>query len=382
MNLGEDLKAYLDGETAPDRTAEIEAAMGANAQLRHEAEELREIAQTLRLRIRQPEPVGLEGALRALSAKRKPIYLRPAFAWAACFALALVVGGALVSPKLGKTGDQAENAVETPAAQVGGGGPSPDAEDNRRRVQGLNGADQVPSAASPAEPMKAKEESKGVKTPRLATQLIRKAALTLSTPKLEVAQKQATDVARSLAGFVEAMRASAESDSARVELSLRVPEARFDIALNRLRALGKIESESASGEDVTAQVADAAARVRVMKAEEESYLGMLRNARKVGDLLEIRDRLSEVRQEIESLAAQEKALRHDAKFSTIALTLVESAPSPRPQARWQDQAWSGAVGRGAAVGRGLAKVGMNLFVLAPYWLPILACGWWFARRRA
>lgn len=371
MTVHEDLKAYLDGETTPDRTAEIEAAMRADADLRREADELRAITLSLKEGIGAPEPVGLERTLQALSAKRRPLIQRPAFAWAACLLVFLVVGAALFEPPLGRAGGGAPSALEAQPAEVAGtlAAPASDQEANapKPKTQGR----ELPSNKA----MMAEDDK------RIDPKIVRKGSLTVEVANPRVAQAQATNAARALGGYVENTSARATPGAARVDLVLRLPENRFEAGLNRLRALGRVASESSSGEDVTAQIADSAARVRVMKAEEESYVAMLRNARKVGDLLEIKDRLSDVRQEIESLAAQEKALRHDAKFSTIALTLVENAPAPAPKARWQDQAWSGALSRGAAAGRGLAKVGMNLFVLAPFWIPVLACGWWLARRR-
>jgi uncharacterized membrane protein YgcG len=76
MNLRDDLKAYLDGELAPERMAEMREAIDRDPALAQEAEELGRISQTLRAAAAQPASAGLEATLRALEKaerrERKP----------------------------------------------------------------------------------------------------------------------------------------------------------------------------------------------------------------------------------------------------------------------------------------------------------------------
>lgn len=213
--------------------------------------------------------------------------------------------------------------------------------------------------------------------------LVRTGDLTVLVRSVTKAKADATNIAKTFVGYIEQSSASSDAnDVPTASLTLRIPEQKFELAMKGLRGLGKVLSESTTGQDVTAQVADTEARLKVMRAEEESYVGMLRTAKKVDEVLEIKDRLSNVRQEIESLDAQRKALRNQATYSTITLSLTESQVIPKPPAQpgWFDTAWDGAKERASGLGRWFAEVGMNLLVLAPIWVPVVVGIWWLGQR--
>jgi hypothetical protein len=215
--------------------------------------------------------------------------------------------------------------------------------------------------------------------------LVRTSEIALRVESVQKAQTEAENVAKSFGGYVEDSSGSAYQENApTAQLTLRIPEPRFQQALLRLRSLGTVIASSVTGTDVTAEVADSEARLRVMRAEEESYVNMLKDSHKVTDSLEIKDRLSQVRQQIESLDAQRKSLRNQATYSTITLSLSQTAEVKAPpkvvKPTWFDRAWGGATERASGLGKWLAEVGMNLLVLSPIWLPVVVGLWWLGRR--
>jgi hypothetical protein len=216
--------------------------------------------------------------------------------------------------------------------------------------------------------------------------LIRTGNLAIEVASAKRAQADATNMAKQFGGYVEQSNLAAdETNEPTASLTLRVPEERFEDAMNRFRGLGKVTSESATGQDVTVQIADTEARLKVMRAEEESDIVMLRGARKISEMLEIKDRLSQVREQIESLDAQRKALRSQATYSTITLSLNEPTRmpvvKPHHEPGWFDQAWDGAKDRASGLGRWFAEVGMNLLFLSPVWVPVVFGLWWLGRRK-
>ncbi len=212
--------------------------------------------------------------------------------------------------------------------------------------------------------------------------LIRTAELGIEVKDVRVAVAQASEDTKLLGGYVEQSSTSIDNNLPEAQMSIRVPQARFDDAMKRLSRLGKVGANSTSSLDVTNQVADTDARLREMRAEEESYIAMLRGTKHVEDTLAVRDRLDNVRQQIASLEAQDKTMRSQATYSTISLTLTQEAVKPKApvQPSWFDQAWNGATERASGLGRWLAKVGMNLLVLSPVWVPIVGFVWWLGRR--
>jgi hypothetical protein len=84
MNLRDDLKAYLDGELAPERMAEMREAIDRDPVLAREAEELASIGRGLRSAEIYPAAVGLEDTLKALEHHQR----RPFWVWIAPVAVA------------------------------------------------------------------------------------------------------------------------------------------------------------------------------------------------------------------------------------------------------------------------------------------------------
>ncbi len=106
--------------------------------------------------------------------------------------------------------------------------------------------------------------------------------------------------------------------------SLRIPATELASALDALRALGRVQTETQSGEEVTAQHADLEARLTNAR-ETEARLRQILNERtgKMQDVLDVEEKIAETRGEIEQMEAAEKALVHRVDFATVELELAE-----------------------------------------------------------
>lgn len=148
---------------------------------------------------------------------------------------------------------------------------------------------------------------------------------------LERALERATATAIAAGGFVVSSNTSSfQRGEAFGDLVVRVPAASFDDVRRQLRELGEVESVSQSGDDVSSQLIDLDARLRTLRAEESALQAILSQAKSVGDLLQVRDRLTGVRTEIEQLAAQQASLRDRVSYATIDLSLHEGEAGDTP----------------------------------------------------
>ena len=144
-------------------------------------------------------------------------------------------------------------------------------------------------------------------------------------------QAMAAATATASGGFVVSSNTSSfQEGEAFGDLVVRVPAASFDAVRRQLRDLGEVESASQSGDDVSSQLVDLDARLRTVRAEEIALQAILSQARSVGDLLQVRDRLTGVRTEIEQLAAQQASLRDRVSYATINVSLHEGDVSGMP----------------------------------------------------
>jgi hypothetical protein len=99
-----------------------------------------------------------------------------------------------------------------------------------------------------------------------------------------------------------------------------VPAARFEDARSEIRKLGwRVESERIETQDLTRQYLDQGANLRDLRAEEGQYLGILKQAKTVKDTLEVSEKLSAVRGQIEQQQAEFDALSR--QIETVAITV-------------------------------------------------------------
>ncbi len=409
MNVMEDLKAYLDGELSPEKMKRVDAALQDDPKLRRELEELRVLSRLIGDCVVDVEPLGLERTLAAVGRRKRFSFDLVRHGWVVAAACSLIIA-AVVTTDQSRSQDEAvatadlgsvalNDSAKRPA-EVGASGeinaPATKAAQldkaeapARSGFQAMGGIDVRLRKHANTSPRLGEDVSGSPVVPKPATpgfpqQIIRTGDMGLRVADVRKAQGAITNLAKSVGGFIESSNSSAdENNLPQASVTMRVPEKRFEDVLNRLRSLGEVKSETLSGEDVTAQVADTEARLRVMRAEEDQYVTLLKSARKIGEILSVKERLSSVREEIESLDAQRKALRNQAAYSTITVSLTQTKVAGEPPAAgsWFDEAWASAVNRGSAFGRWLARVGLNLVAFAPVWVPIVLAAWWLSRRK-
>lgn len=185
-------------------------------------------------------------------------------------------------------------------------------------------------------------------------------------------------------GYVEASNLTNDEQNPQASMTVRVPAQRFEETMAYLRNLGKVVTDSTSGQDVTAQIADTTARIRVMKAEEDQLVTLLSAARKIGEILEIKDRLNQVRQEVESLESQSKSLKSLAALSTINVTFSEK-PKVNDEIKkddWLGETWINAVNALQSVWKVIVQIGAYILAFAPLWIPAGIVIWLLKARAA
>lgn len=218
-----------------------------------------------------------------------------------------------------------------------------------------------------------------------ARMVIQNADMTVRVDEVAKAVTEARSLARALGGFVEQSNTSgSEGGTPSGFVTMRVPSTQFDTAVKRLTSMGEVVGgvPNISGQDVTKEFADLNGRLGVLRAEADSYVTMLRGARRIGEIMEIKDRLSQVRQEIASLEGQRLALKDQSMLSTITARFEQKPKVGEPEKHesWSEDTWATAVNGLASVGRFLGQLGIFLFVFAPIWIPPVALFWWLARK--
>ncbi|GMU40496.1 MAG: hypothetical protein AMXMBFR23_13620 [Chloroflexota bacterium] len=165
-------------------------------------------------------------------------------------------------------------------------------------------------------------------------------------------------------------------------LTLRVPSERFGQVMADLQALGvEVDTLSTSAQDVTEEYADLQATLRNLTAVEGQYLELLGRAESIGEVLQVQDRLNQVRLQIEQVQGRINLLDHLTTLSTISVYLTpvmddvveEPADGLLDSAR---EAWEASLETLESIARGVLVV-----LVFSWWLvPVLLVAGWFARR--
>jgi anti-sigma factor RsiW len=189
-------------------------------------------------------------------------------------------------------------------------------------------------------------------------------------------------------GYAATLNASTQPNAARsLQASLRIPAGELRAAVAELKSLGRVESETQAGEEVTQQHADLVARLKNSRETEQRLEAiLLQRTGKIGDVLAVEREIARVRGEIEQMEAEQKQLEHRVDFATIDLSLAEEykaqigSPSPSIATRFHNALVGGYQSAVESV------VGILVFFAeygpsAMIWVALFSPLAWYLRRR-
>ena len=240
-------------------------------------------------------------------------------------------------------------------------------------LQESKAEDREESAANPAQAAPLKPAVAA--TPRLR---VYHAELRLKVASLPRASARLDSLVRRSGGYTSAATEARADGQWRQETTVRVRPGQFGTLLAALARLGTVEEKKLSTDDVTAEHADVAARLRTKRALEQRYLALLGQARKVSEILEIEEKIGGVRESIESTESQLKTLDDQVGYSTVTLTCYQVLPVATPDAPVVSL---GSRLLGALYGGWELTTGLLIGAVSIWPLFVLGlAGWWAARR--
>lgn len=109
-----------------------------------------------------------------------------------------------------------------------------------------------------------------------------------------------------------------------LEASLRVPLPELASTVGDLKTLGRVENESQSGEEVTQQHTDLAARLKTSRETEARFEAILqKHTGNVAEVLQVEEGIARVRGDIERMETEQTTLEHRVDFATVEIQLAE-----------------------------------------------------------
>lgn len=191
-------------------------------------------------------------------------------------------------------------------------------------------------------------------------------------------------LALSFGGEVIGVTQSGKGDQKSATVTVRVPNDRFNDALNQIKTLegSELETAQVSGEDRTEQFIDLDARLKAKQQEEARYLALLARAEQIDDILKIDQVLANVRTQIEQLQGQLNALKNRSAMATISVSVASALLGPTgPDSGWQPaKTFQQASAALLAMVRVFADAAIWAFVWL--WVPLLGLGLFVLLSRA
>jgi len=226
-------------------------------------------------------------------------------------------------------------------------------------------------------------------------QLIKRASLSLSVESIEESIQQVREIVSAQQGDIlslsdrsqdtDAYRGDRTSPAGRQQATLfeiRVPQDRFDSAIDAFAEIGEVQDRAIATEDVSSQLVDLQARISNSQKSEEALKEIMSRSGKISDVLEVSRELSQVRQDIEQMRAAQQSLKTQISFSTISVSLesaIVQTPNQPAFTRQLANTWSASTSSVGHFTTDLLQLGLWLLVYSPY-IAILLVGAVIARK--
>lgn len=204
------------------------------------------------------------------------------------------------------------NGAATVTAMLGGGG---------------GGNDKYPADSAPASPVQSEALD--------ARKIIRNGSLDLLVNDVSQSVEKIGSIVKAVGGYVEKSTQS-NSGSHSASVTVRVPAARLDSVITQVKTLAiSVDREGVEARDVTREYIDLDARLRNAQAEEAQYLQILKRATTIKDTLDVTEKLSDVRGQIEQMQGEMKFLTSQIDLSTLEISLRAEADETVAGIHWR-----------------------------------------------
>jgi len=161
--------------------------------------------------------------------------------------------------------------------------------------------------------------------PNIDRMIIKTGTMNLETEKYDDALNQINDYVKRAGGFVTNSSTSVNpSGKKQGTLTIRINSDKYDAMLKDMSNFGKILNSQINGNDVTSEYIDLQARMNTQTELEKRLLNLLNEkTAKLIDVVEVEQKLSNVREVIEKTQGRMKYLKNQTDYSTLSLSIYE-----------------------------------------------------------
>lgn len=129
----------------------------------------------------------------------------------------------------------------------------------------------------------------------------------------------------SLGGYISAenQESNQYNDYRNSEITIRVPAEKFDSFINGTETFGTVTSKNITSNDETSNYVDIESKMKSLETEQKALMNLLEKADSLDNIIQLQNRLSEIRGEIESYKSQLKLIDSQVDYSTVTIYASE-----------------------------------------------------------
>lgn len=255
------------------------------------------------------------------------------------------------------------------------------AESNGNRESAASDADALMQSPASKAPIYAEEQEsfgdQSVEVDFVERKVIKNCEININVENLEEVVKEIENKTEIMGGLISEANSQINRNGNNISgnMRLRIPADNFVEMVRFIEEKGEVRRKRVYTNDVTEEYIDLDAKVAVLEAEEKSLLTILEKAENVGEMLQVKEYLLNVKKERESFQGRLKYLKNQVSYSTVHVQLYQPVTSgAQVQANSFKNVWDNSLKALIKSVNGVMLVCSNLIVfgfgIAPIALPL------------
>jgi antibiotic biosynthesis monooxygenase (ABM) superfamily enzyme len=155
--------------------------------------------------------------------------------------------------------------------------------------------------------------------------IIRTGTMSVEVDSYDETEAKIKDIVKNFGGYLTNSTSKLNADGKKQgSITIRVAAEKFDAMIEELSKTGKVMNRNITGKDVTEEYMDADARLKTQRELESRLLKLLaEKTARLTDVVEVEQKLANVRENIEKTEGRMRYLKDQASFSTLTVSVYE-----------------------------------------------------------
>lgn len=157
-----------------------------------------------------------------------------------------------------------------------------------------------------------------------AEKLVYTGSISMETKDYDNYTKEFVGILKKYEGITQSMNEYTRYDNRFVDMTVRIPAAKFDDFLNEIRnSSGSVTSLSTNVDNITKRYNDNDLQIEALETQHARLIELLAKAEDLSDVVLLEERLSDVEYQLNSLKSYKGDMDEQVAYSTITVTISE-----------------------------------------------------------